>query len=225
MLFTTKTNGKEMEIRKFEFNLFGENTYVIWDPATLQAAVVDPGMAEDFEADELIYFCTSRHLDVKYILLTHAHVDHTFGIEALQALLPRVPVIAHKADAPLAASRAQQAQMFHLRRSLEPLAFDRMVTDGSVLKLGDEEIKVIATPGHSPGGVCYCVPASKFVLTGDTLFAGSIGRTDLPGGNGHVLVHSILSGLMSLPSDTAVYPGHGPSTTIARERATNPFLR
>ena len=129
MLFTTKTNGKEIEIRKFEFNLFGENTYVIWDPATLQAAVVDPGMAEDFEADELIYFCTSRHLDVKYILLTHAHVDHTFGIEALQALLPRVPVIAHKADAPLAASRAQQAQMFHLRRSLEPLAFDRMVTD------------------------------------------------------------------------------------------------
>lgn len=214
-----------MEIKKFEFNLFGENTYVIWDAAGGEAAVVDPGMAEDAEVSELTDFCTSRNLDVKYILLTHAHVDHTFGVEALQQWKPGIVLMAHKDDARLGAMRSQQAQMFRLPLRLEPLTFDRLLADGSVLKLGDEEIRVIATPGHSPGGVCYYAADSGFVVTGDTLFAGFIGRTDLPGGNGNVLIHSIRNKLMTLPADTVVYPGHGPSTTIGRERQSNPFLR
>lgn len=214
-----------MEIRKFEFNLFEENTYVIWDEATAQAAVVDPGMAEATESAELISFCSSRKLDVKFILLTHAHVDHTFGVEALQEWMPGLPVVAHKDDAFLAAILSQQAQMFGLPMRLPALSFDRMVTDGSVLTLGGEEIKVISTPGHSPGGVCYYVPESKFVLTGDTLFAGSVGRTDLPGGNGSILIHSIINKLMTLPADTVVYSGHGPATTIGREKLENPYIR
>lgn len=214
-----------MEIKRFEFNLFGENTYVIWDATTLEAAVVDPGMADDLEADTLVSFCKDRKLKLKYILLTHGHVDHIFGVEAIESFAPGVPLTGHKADAPQLAMRRQQATMFRLKAQLQPLAFDLTVADGDKLYLGKEEIDVIATPGHSPGGVCYYVPSSRFVLTGDTLFAGSVGRTDLPGGNGSILIHSILNKLANLPSETVVYPGHGPSTTIARELATNPFLR
>ena len=102
---------------------------------------------------------------------------------------------------------------------------DRFVDDKSILTLGKEEIKVISTPGHSPGGVCYYIPSAGMVITGDTLFAGSIGRVDLPGGNGTALLNSVRDKLMSLPPSTIVYPGHGPATTISREEHTNPFLR
>ena len=114
--------------------------------------------------------------------------------------------------------------MFHLPVDPEPLEPDRFISDGSKLKLGEEIIKVIATPGHSLGGVCYYIPESGFILTGDTLFQGSIGRTDLPGGNQRQLIKSIKNKLMKLPADTVVYPGHGPATTIGREAVSNPFL-
>lgn len=212
-----------MELKRFEFNLFGENTYLIWDDATRDSAVVDPGMMNPEEYDEIVRFIVSENLIPKYILLTHAHVDHTLGVDFLTKKYD-IPVIGHKADAALGAMRPQQAKMFHLPVDPEPLEIDRFVSDGADLKLGTELIKVIATPGHSLGGVCYYVPASHFILTGDTLFQGSVGRTDLPGGNQRRLIQSVRTKLLTLPSDTVVYPGHGPSTTIGREAAANPFL-
>lgn len=212
-----------MQIKRFEFNFFGENTYLIWDETSGEAAVVDPGMVNDEENATVEQFIAERKLKMKYVLLTHAHIDHTFGIDWIVERYG-IPVLAHKADVPLGQMRGQQAQMFHLPLSLGPVEIDRFVSDNEVLHLGKEDVKVIATPGHSPGGVCYYVPESNFVLTGDTLFQSSIGRTDLPGGNQRTLILSIRDRLMTLPSNTVVYPGHGPATTIGIEEEHNPYI-
>lgn len=212
-----------MQIKRFEFNFFGENTYLIWDETSGEAAVVDPGMVNDEENATVEQFIAERKLKMKYVLLTHAHIDHTFGIDWIVERYD-IPVLAHKADVPLGQMRGQQAQMFHLPLSLGPVEIGRFVSDNEVLHLGKEDVKVIATPGHSPGGVCYYVPESNFVLTGDTLFQSSIGRTDLPGGNQRTLILSIRDRLMTLPSNTVVYPGHGPATTIGIEEEHNPYI-
>lgn len=212
-----------MKLKRFEFNLFGENTYLMWDEATKQAAIVDPGMMSPDEYDEIVSFISSKELSPAFILLTHAHVDHTLGADFLKKKYG-LSVIGHKGDVALGQMRPQQAKMFHLPVDAEPLEIDRFIHDGSTLNLGDEIIKVIETPGHSLGGVCYYVPESQFILTGDTLFQGSIGRTDLPGGNQRQLIDGIRKKLMALPAETIVYPGHGPETTIGREAVSNPFL-
>jgi metallo-beta-lactamase family protein len=212
-----------MEIKRFEFNFFGENTYVIWDASSQEAAIVDPGMVNPEETDQIEDFIATHRLSVRYILLTHAHVDHTFGIDILKEKY-HAPVLAHKADLPLGQMRGQQAEMFHLPMKLGPVEIDRFISANTTLNLGNERIEVIETPGHSPGGVCYYVPESSFILTGDTLFQGSIGRTDLPGGDHNTLLRSISTGLFNLPDNTVVYPGHGPATTIGKEKRTNPFF-
>lgn len=212
-----------MEIKRFEFNCFGENTYVIWNKASGEGAIVDPGMSNPAEVDELEQFISHNGILIKYLLLTHIHIDHTFGIDALKEKYD-VKLLAHKSDMPLAQTRAQQAKMFHLPLELGPVDVDRFIDDGDELALGTEVIEIIHTPGHSQGGVCFYVPDSGFVLTGDTLFRGSIGRTDLPGGNQRQLIIAIKTKLMSLPPATIVYPGHGPATTISAEIKQNPFL-
>lgn len=216
-------NDTDMEIKRFEFNFFGENTYVIWDASSQEAAIVDPGMVNPEETDLIEDLIATHRLSVRYILLTHAHVDHTFGIDILKDKY-HAPVLAHKADLPLGQMRGQQAEMFHLPMKLGPVEIDRFISASTTLNLGNERIEVIETPGHSPGGVCYYVPESSFILTGDTLFQGSIGRTDLPGGNHNTLLRSISIGLFNLPDNTVVYPGHGPATTIGKEKRTNPFF-
>lgn len=216
-------NDTDMEIKRFEFNFFGENTYVIWDASSQEAAIVDPGMVNPEETDLIEDLIATHRLSVRYILLTHAHVDHTFGIDILKDKY-HAPVLAHKADLPLGQMRGQQAEMFNLPMKLGPVEIDRFISASTHLQLGNERIEVIETPGHSPGGVCYYVPESSFILTGDTLFQGSIGRTDLPGGNHNTLLRSISTGLFNLPDNTVVYPGHGPATTIGKEKRTNPFF-
>ena len=212
-----------MNLQRFEFNLFGENTYIIWDAASGEAAVVDPGMANDEEVKMFEDFISSKKLRLKYVLLTHAHIDHVFGAELIREKY-EVPVLANKGDVTLGQMCALQAKMFHLPIEVGEIEFDRFIDAGTMLNLGEERIEVIETPGHSPGGVCYYVPASGFLLTGDTLFRGSIGRTDLPGGSMYILVDSIRRKLMLLPRDTVVYPGHGPSTTIGEEASQNPYI-
>lgn len=212
-----------MELQRFEFNLFGENTYIIWNEGSHEAAIVDPGMADAEETALIEDFISGHALTLKYILLTHAHLDHTFGIDHLREFYG-APVLGHKDDAPLAQMRDDQARRFHLPVKLGPMEIDRFVDRRSSLNLGHERIEVIETPGHSPGGVCYYIPESRMVLTGDTLFRGSIGRTDLPGGSMYQLVRSIRERLFLLPDDTKVYPGHGPATTIGEEKLHNPYV-
>lgn len=213
-----------MNIKSFEFNLFGELTYVVWDNVTHQGAVIDPGMSNESENKRLTAFIDSNGIKLKYLLYTHLHIDHTFGHEYIKETYG-LKAMAHESDAPHGQARRSQSEMFRLRMpSPEPLTIDVPLTDNQELAIGNEILKVICVPGHSLGSVAYYCPTSHFVITGDALFQGSIGRTDLPGGNHAQLISSIQHRLLTLPPGTEVYPGHGPTTTIEREMRYNPFI-
>lgn len=213
-----------MKIQSFEFNLFGVNTYIIFDTNTCEAAIVDPGMTTERECARIDSYIENNGLHVKYLINTHMHIDHLFGDEYI-AKKYGTGISASTDDSILSSRIAEQARMFHLRTDMpEALNVATPLKDGDRLMLGAEPIDVLAVPGHSPGSIALYCPESKFVITGDALFRNSIGRTDLPGGNYSQLISSITKKLMSLPPDTTVYPGHGPSTTIASELRHNPFL-
>jgi len=194
---------------------FMKNAFVVGCERTHEAVLIDPGD----EVDEVLAAITERELDVRHILLTHAHIDHVTGVAAAKAALD-VPVYLHRDDLFLYERTVEQGAMFGFRVS-QPPPVD-VFYDGAPIRFGDYEVKVHHTPGHCPGGVCLQVGPDLFV--GDTLFAGSIGRTDLPGGSYEVLMRSITEVIFPLGDDAIVHPGHGPDTTVARERTTNPFV-
>lgn len=213
-----------MKIQSFEFNLFGVNTYIIFDTATCEAAIVDPGMTTERECARIDNYIESNGLHVKYLINTHMHIDHLFGDEYI-AKKYGTGISASTDDSILSSRIAEQARMFRLRTDMpEALKVDNPLKNGDRLMLGAEPIDIIAVPGHSPGSIALYCPESKFVVTGDALFKNSIGRTDLPGGSYEQLISSITKRLLTLPPDTTVYPGHGPSTTIESELRHNPFL-
>jgi glyoxylase-like metal-dependent hydrolase (beta-lactamase superfamily II) len=201
---------------------FMKNGFVLGCETTRSGVVIDPGD----ELDALVDVVGQHRLDVRYILLTHAHLDHISGVKRAKAIWD-VPVGLHAADKPLYDAASEQGIMFGLRVETQPdPAF--YYTPGQVIPFGRYEAIVHHTPGHSPGGVCLQVgPAGTPGLTlivGDTLFAGSIGRTDLPGGDLDILLASIRNVLFAFPDEAIVYSGHGDVTTIGQERRTNPFL-
>lgn len=204
-----------MKIVKFTFNMFGENCYIVYDPESAQAMVVDPGMLTQNEKQALDDFITKNALSVKYLVNTHLHLDHCFGNDHVSKTYG-VTTMAHPADTPLGRDITSQARMFGIFDAetsdiskISPLA------EGDVLTLGSGRVEVLNTPGHTPGGISLYLPDDKTVITGDTLFAGGdIGRTDLPGGNYNRLIESIRTKLYTLPPETKVLPGHGPTSTI-----------
>ena len=200
---------------------FYKNGFLIACERTRAAAIVDPGD----EVDELLAAARDYDADVHYILLTHAHVDHVSGVGAAKAAFD-VPIYLHRDDLFLYERAAEQAAMFGFRVSAPPPV--DVFYDMSGIPLGDYEVRVHHTPGHCPGGVCLQVgnkgEPGLDLLVGDTLFAGSIGRTDLPGGDYDILMRSITEVLLPLGDDRLVHPGHGPDTTIGHERTSNPFL-
>jgi hydroxyacylglutathione hydrolase len=200
---------------------FYKNGFVVGCERTREAAVIDPGD----EVDELLAAVRDHDLDVRHILLTHAHVDHVTGVARARDEL-NAPVYLHRDDVFLYQGAVQQGRMFGLHVE-EPPPVD-VFYDMSPISLGQYEVRVHHTPGHCPGGVCLQVGKHSedghSLFVGDTLFAGSIGRTDLPGGNYDTLMRSITEVLFRLGDDAIVYPGHGPETTIGRERSTNPFV-
>lgn len=212
-----------LKIKQFVFNPFGECTYVIADEATGDAIVVDPGMADAAELKRFDDFVEQNHLSIKGIVNTHLHLDHCFGDNYVKDKYG-VKVSAHIADAPLGGAVAEQARRFGMRVNNSDVVIDAPLNDGDTITVGEDRLKVIHTPGHSPGGICLYSPTGKLLIAGDTLFKGSIGRTDLEGGNHHQLVESVRKRLLTLPGDTLVLSGHGPATTIADEKASNPFL-
>lgn len=213
-----------MLIKQFEYNLFGVNTYVVYDTSSKEAAIVDPGMVSQQDCDLIDGFIASNSLSVKYLINTHMHIDHLFGDEYIKQKYG-VGIAASTDDNILSTRIAEQARMFNLRVNVpDSLAIALPINDGDKLTLGHETIDILAVPGHSPGSVALYCSESGFVITGDALFNGSIGRTDLPGGNYAQLISSITNKLLTLPASTVVYPGHGPSSTIAHELNYNPYL-
>lgn len=212
-----------MNIKQFEFNLFGVNTYVVWDDATLEAAVIDPGMASPEEEKALSDFISLKRLQVTSLINTHLHIDHTLGDNYVEERYG-VGLAAHTLDDFLGKRRAEQAMMFHLPMAPVPLEVNVPLKQGDKLYFGKQYLEVIEVPGHSPGSIALYDPQGGFVITGDALFAGGIGRTDLPGGDYATLVNAISRNLLTLPDDTVVYPGHGPASTIGNEKTGNPYL-
>jgi glyoxylase-like metal-dependent hydrolase (beta-lactamase superfamily II) len=216
---------------------FMKNGFVLGCERTKEAVIIDPGD----EVQELLAYVTDQQLTAKAVLLTHAHLDHVSGVGDVTRAL-RIPVWLHAADQPLYDGAAAQGAMFGIHMEQPPPVDHHYAGDGAWGRFGDYEVTVHHTPGHCPGGVCLAVyrvgsadapgepreprePRSlEGLFVGDTLFAGSIGRTDLPGGNHPRLMKSITKVLFAFPDDAVVYSGHGRETTIGRERRTNPFV-
>ncbi len=209
-------------IKQFTFNPFQENTYVVYD-ATGECVVVDCGCYTPNEQQVLVDFLTNNKLKPKYTINTHCHVDHVIGISFIKEKYG-ARSIAHGEDITMLQMLPQHALMFGLAIDSAP-DIDIMVKDGDRIRFGNTELKVIHTPGHSRGGVCFYSQSGNFIITGDTLFEGSIGRTDLPGGNYNIILSSIKSKILPLGDAITVYPGHGNSTTIGKEKTSNPFLK
>lgn len=202
---------------------FFKNGFVVGCERTRQAVFIDPGD----EVEQLLTFIAAEQLQVAYILLTHAHVDHVSGVAEAKRRLG-APIYLHRDDLFLYQNAVRTGLMFGLTVE-EPPPVDHYYEGEGPIAFGDYQVRVVHTPGHCPGGVCLALSKNgesspPHLFVGDTLFAGSIGRTDLPGGNYDVLLKSITEVLFQFPDDAMVYSGHGPETTIGRERATNPFV-
>jgi hydroxyacylglutathione hydrolase len=206
-----------LEVITLTNGVFAENCYLVADREAGETVLVDPGE----EVELFLARIRSERLTLAAIWLTHAHLDHVLGVAEVKARTG-VPIWLHPADRPLYDHVPEQARAL-VDLEVPPLPPpDREIVPGDPLGVGSCVFDVRFVPGHSPGSVTFVGAGVAFV--GDALFAGSVGRVDLPGGNGPALIKSIREQILTLPDDTVVYPGHGPSTTVGRERATNPFL-
>ena len=203
-----------------EVGSFSVFCYLIGDEETREALFIDPAD----ETDSLLSGAKSHGLEIKYIVNTHAHVDHIMG-NAEMVKRTGAKIVIHEEDAPLLVRQPHDLLMMFRAKNSPPA--DILVKDGGVIQIGRIELKVLHTPGHSPGGICLYTKG--MVFTGDTLFVGAVGRTDFPGCSWEVMESSIRNKLYTLPGDTVVYPGHNygstPSSTIQHERRHNPFVR
>jgi len=209
-------------VKAFIFNLFQENTYVVYDDETLHAAIIDPGCSNPEEEATLSDFISRRNLKVQFILNTHCHIDHVLGNYYCKQKYD-VPFLMHKLDLPTLYGVKNYSATFGITdyQALEP---DGFIEPGSSIILGNCKLQVLFTPGHAPGHVAFYEEREGIIIVGDTLFFESIGRTDLPGGNYETLVSSIHKVLFSLPAAVIVYPGHGPKTSIGYEKMNNPYV-
>jgi hydroxyacylglutathione hydrolase len=213
-------NSQNLEIVRFTLGPIENNTYLISDPASQEAVVIDP----TFDIRPVLELTRGQQLSITQILLTHAHFDHIAGVNELMSTLSEKPKIGlHPADLPLWKDRGE-AQAYGIQ--MDPLpAPDHFFIDRELLTIGTFHIDVRHTPGHSPGHVVFYIPDKQAILCGDILFAGSIGRTDIAGGNHIQLLNSIREKILCFPDDTRLLPGHGPETTVGFERCHNPYLK
>ncbi|MDE6692206.1 MAG: MBL fold metallo-hydrolase [Muribaculaceae bacterium] len=212
-----------LKIVQFQFSQFGVNTYLVIDDATSQAAVIDPAMAFTQEERAFSDYVAKEKVDIRQIINTHLHLDHCFGMDYVKSKY-NVPLKAHGEDAILGEILDQQYQMFGMEPRGRKVEIDVTLRDNDVIDIGESHLQVLATPGHTLGGICLYSAADKILFSGDTIFKGSVGRTDLPGGSHSSLISSIKRKILSLPHDVRIYPGHGPSTTVGDELRHNPFI-
>lgn len=211
-----------LHIERFTFNPFQENTYLIINEKK-DCWIVDPGMYDDAEYQQLTHYISQHQLKPQAIINTHAHIDHIFGVQRLKKDY-QLSFSIHDKDLPVLQNAVGSAMMFGLDFNQTP-SVESYLKETTSYSLGDDEVEIRFTPGHSPGSVVFFYAPGNWVIAGDVLFQGSIGRTDLPGGNFDTLIQSIRQQLFTLPENTTVYPGHGPATSIAQEKEYNPFLQ
>ena len=212
-----------MLTKAFTFNPVGENTYLIWDEESREAAIIDAGMSNNRENTIISEFITKENLQLKYALQTHMHFDHIWGLAYIQETYGLKP-LCHAAEESIYRDVPEMTSMFRLSMNWNLPVVERYINEGDTFQLGNTTIKVLHTPGHTPGGLSYYIESAHTLFTGDTLFKGSVGRTDLPGGNLSEEMDSIKNKIITLPSDTIVYSGHGPESSIGWELENNPYL-
>lgn len=195
------------------------NCSILGDEQTHEAMVIDPGD----QVEDVLRILESENLKLKQIVITHAHIDHVGGAMKLKAATG-APILMNQNDLPLLKMLDIQAAWIGMR-SPGTVEIDEPVSEGKILRIGSIEGGVLETPGHTEGSICLHFPQQQMLIAGDTLFAGSIGRTDLPGGSYEKILRSLHNQLLALPDETQVVPGHGPLTTIGHERESNPFLQ
>ncbi|MES2800182.1 MAG: MBL fold metallo-hydrolase [Bacteroidota bacterium] len=212
-----------IHIKSFTFNPFQENSYVLFDDSK-NCIIIDPGCYERYEEKELLSFIEVNGLVVKALLNTHAHIDHVLGNQFVVETFG-VDFYLHSNDLTTLNSIPSYAHIYGFEAyKLSPQP-NKILNNGDVLKFGEIELQVFFTPGHAPGHVVFYNKENSFVINGDVLFNGSFGRVDLPGGDIEILKNSIYSTLFSFPDETVVYCGHGPSTTIGKEKNSNYILQ
>ena len=206
-------------IRSFTLGPLGNNSYLVWDETSGEAAVIDPS----FDPEPIRAFLEEKNLRLVFILLTHAHFDHIAGVGELYAQSsPRPRVGIHPLELPLWQRKGAAGEFgFDLENLPTP---DLLIPDGQEIQLGEITIKAVFTPGHTPGHLVYSIPASRVVFTGDLIFFRGVGRTDMIGGDPDDLFHSIDERILSLPPETRLLSGHGPETTVGDEKIHNPFI-
>lgn len=207
---------------RFTFNPFQENTYLVIDQ-TKQCALFDPGCASEAEKEELAAYISRHELRPVRLINTHCHIDHIFG-NAFVAERYGLELEIHRGELPVLEAAPVSAQFFGLPFQEKQIRPGRFLDEGDELRFGDTVLKVLLTPGHSPASLSFYCESDRFLIAGDVLFQGSIGRTDLPGGDMATLLRSIREKLLPLGDDVVVHPGHGPDTTLGQERQSNPFL-
>ena len=209
-----------LQIKTFVFNPFSENTYIVYDD-TLEAVVIDPGCYERDEKDQLDHFIKTEKLKIKYLLNTHCHIDHVLGNYHVKEKY-QVPFLMHKKDESVLKAVKAYAPNYGFTNYTETLP-DQFLEEGDKVIFGNSEFSILFLPGHAPGHIGFYNENEKILLSGDVLFQGSVGRTDLPGGNHETLINSIRQKLFVLPNDVVVYSGHGATTTLGEEKISNPF--
>lgn len=209
-----------IHIEHFTVNAFQERSLIVWDNDGF-CAFVDPGFSDPTEVGRITDFVASKRLKPVCIMLTHAHFDHIYGVAELSRAYDIPVYMHHREKHTLEVTNPYLCKAFGLSA---PEAFDWKAAESGSIQVGSLDFEVVETPGHTPGGVCFLERKEKVLISGDTLFAGAIGRTDHPGGDYDMLMRSIFEKLMCLDGDIKVIPGHGPDTSIADERMTNPFL-
>ena len=192
------------------------NCYLVYCPENMECAVVDPGA----ESEEIFRLITKKGLKPIIVLNTHGHVDHVGANRDIKERF-NIPLCIHSADKPML-EKSQHSELALFLEAKDSPAPDRLLKEGDKIRIGKSFLEVIHTPGHSPGSVSFL--GDGFILSGDTLFSGGVGRTDFPGGSWKELENSIKNKILTLPDETIILPGHGPSTTVGQEKASNPFI-
>src|SRR4030095_10536063 len=211
-----------MVTKRFTVNPFAMNCYVYWDEQTKEGVIIDPGAYEESEKEEILSYIKINGIDIKRILNTHGHIDHILGNDWAKKTF-NVPLLMHEDDLPLIKNALKQGEMFDVSFPEPPLP-DKFINPDESIKFGNAVFKLLHTPGHSPGSVCFVDENEKIIFGGDTVFRGSIGRTDLWMGDINILLDSIRNNIFKYQDDYLILPGHMEETTIGEEKEHNPFI-